>query len=80
LERSRTGWPWINPQDGKLLHPAVARQGPGTVPDVQGQRLAARRYVLSGDVQMDLWYDAAPSWIGLRAPAHDGSIIRYERM
>lgn len=72
--------PWINPQDGELLHPDVARQGPGTVEDVEGQRLLARRYVLSGDVQMDLWYDATPAWVALRAPAHDGSIIRYERM
>ena len=72
--------PWINPQDGTLLHPVVARQGPGTVSDVQGQPLAAQRYALTGDVRMDLWYDAASTWVALRAPAHDGSIIRYERM
>lgn len=72
--------PWINPQDGKLLRPEVARRGADSVSDMAGQALAARRYALSGDVQMDLWYDATPTWIALRAPAHDGSIIRYERM
>lgn len=72
--------PWINPQDGKLLHPVVAQLGVGDVPAANGPPIAATQYALSGDVQMHLWYDSTPSWVALHFTAHDGSLIRYERM
>ncbi len=67
--------PWINPQDGKLLRPGVARFGAEPLPD--GRLTDARRYALSGEVQMELWYSAARQWCALRAPGKDGSTITY---
>ncbi len=72
--------PWINPQDGRLFRPVVARQGQDHVAEADGTRVLATRYALSGDVQMKLWYDAAPSWVALDFAAHDGSVIHYERV
>jgi hypothetical protein len=73
--------PRINPQDGKLLHPDVARQGRGDVADVEGQPLAARRGAMSCPaMHMELWVDATPISVALRTPAYDGSVIRYERI
>ncbi len=71
--------PWINPQDGKLMRPAVARQGVETIPTVAGGPVKANRFVLTGDVQFDMWYDSVPSWAGLTAKGKDGSLIRYVR-
>jgi hypothetical protein len=72
--------PWINPQDGRLLHPSVARVGVDKVPLADGAQVSATQYALSGDVQMKLWYDTTPCWIALHFTAHDGSLIRYERV
>jgi hypothetical protein len=71
---------WINPQNGKLLRPAVARRGLEQMALGDGRLVAANRYALSGAVEMNLWYDAVPSWIALDFTAHDGSLIRYERI
>jgi hypothetical protein len=72
--------PWINPQDGRLVRPAVARLGLDQVPAASGAEVPATHYAVSGEVQMDLWYDATPCWVALHFTAHDGSLIRYERM
>ena len=69
--------PWINPQDGKLLHPRVAAAGSETIPAVGGRSLSARRFNLSGDVDMSIWYDRV-GWAGI-AFSRDGSAVRYER-
>ena len=66
--------PWINPQDGKLLRPEVTRFGAEAL---AGGR-TARRYALSGEVRMELWYSEARIWSALRAPGKDGSVITYD--
>ncbi len=71
--------PWINLQDGRLFHPAVRDAGPGPVLLAGGARLPAERYVISGDVHLDLWYEG-PLWTGLSFKASDGSRVRYEKM
>jgi hypothetical protein len=72
--------PWINPQDGRLDRPAVARVGEDQVSVGNGQPVSATQYAMSGDVQMDLWYDSTPSWVALHFKARDGSLIHYERV
>jgi len=72
--------PLINPKDGRLVRPAVARIGVTQVSEADGQPVSATQYALSGDVQMDLWYDSAAAWVALHLTAPDGSLIRYERM
>jgi hypothetical protein len=71
--------PWINTQDGKLVRPRVAPQGVENVPTAGAGSIRANRFVLSGDVDMDLYYDSQPSWAGLRFKGKDDSVIRYIR-
>jgi hypothetical protein len=70
--------PWINPQDGRLLHPTVQRTGSDLVKLADGRGEKATDYVLSGDVHMELWYNAARQWSALLFTARDGSLVRYE--
>ena len=35
---------------------------------------------LSGDADLDLWYDQAAEWAGLQFKAKDGSAVTYERV
>jgi hypothetical protein len=69
--------PWINTQDGKLVHPRVSPAGSETIPAAGGRKIEARRYNLTGDVQMAMWYDRL-GWAGLSFE-RGGSPIRYER-
>jgi hypothetical protein len=70
--------PWINVQDGRLLHPVVRRVGPEPVTLADGRTEPAIEYALSGDARLDIWYDASRRWSGLRFAAKDGSEVRYE--
>jgi len=70
--------PWINPQGGRLLHPVVRRVGPGPVVLAGNRTETATEYSMSGDATLDIWYDAARQWSGLRFAAKDGSEVRYE--
>lgn len=70
--------PWINTQDGKLVRPRVAMQGVEAVPTTGAGSIRANRFVLSGDIDMEMWYDSRPTWAGLRF-VKDGSAIQYIR-
>ncbi len=72
--------PWISLQDGRLFHPEVTLRGEEPALLADGTTVPARHYNLSGDVQLDLWYDDAERWAGLGFTASDGSLIRYERL
>jgi hypothetical protein len=69
----------VNPQDGKLFRPDVARSGPAPMLLPNGTTLPCRRFTLTGEPQMELWYDQADTWCALRAPGKDGSVISYHR-
>ena len=71
--------PWISFQDGKLFHPQVTPRGDEPVRTADGTSVPARRYTLSGDVKLDLWYDKAQRLVALGFIASDGSLVRYER-
>ena len=70
--------PWINPQDGRLLHPMVGPPTSAEVALADGRWRAAERYRLTGDARLDLWYDSERHWTALEFDAHDGSHINYE--
>ncbi len=46
--------PLIGTQDGMLVHPAISQLRPETVRMATGDETPARRYVLSGDLNMEL--------------------------
>jgi len=71
--------PWINTQDGRILRPRVAAQGVENIPVAGGAMLRARRFALTGDVQLDMFYDERQGWAGLSF-VKGGAPIRYERL
>lgn len=72
--------PWINLQNGKLLHPRVTPLGPVPLLTATGARLPARCFAVTGPARMRLWYTADRIWTGLLFDAKDGSKVRYERL
>jgi hypothetical protein len=70
--------PWINTQDGRLMRPKIAPQGIEAIPTAGGGTIRATRYTLTGDVQLDLFYDDRLGWAGLSF-LKGGAPIRYER-
>lgn len=78
--RTELGVPLINPQNAKLMHVPVAPPVADTVPLASGARIAATRYVASGDMPLTLWYDSDGVWAALFTVAKDGSQVRYERL
>ena len=72
--------PWINLQNGKLLHPRVAPLGADPALTAGGTRVPADCFAVTGPARMRLWYTPAQVWTGLLFDAKDGSQVRYERM
>jgi len=71
--------PMINTENGDILRPKIADLGPEMVPAFDAAPIRAEHFALSGDVQMDTWYDGTNSWAGAAFKGADGSVIRYER-
>jgi hypothetical protein len=72
--------PWINLQNGKLLHPHVKALGPDPVLLANGATSPASCYSITGPAQIRIWYTPASIWTGLVFVAKDGSNVRYERV
>ena len=68
--------PFINTQTGEVMRPSIRSAGQEALPWAQQRR--GERLVLSGDVDLETWYDTTPTWIGLRFKGSDGSAIQYE--
>jgi hypothetical protein len=45
---------------------------------VAGRAVAARKYLVTGDLERELWYDAAGDWLQSRLE-HDGAKITLTR-
>ncbi len=78
--RNQLDGPWINTQDGRLLRPGITPMGTSAIPTASGAMITANRFVISGDAQLDTWYDDSRNWVGLSFKAGDGSEVIYERM
>jgi len=72
--------PMIGVQDGMLVHPRVTEKPVEPIRLASGAETAARCYSLTGDLDLDLWYDAEGSWMSMRFTVGDGSVITYERL
>jgi hypothetical protein len=68
--------PFINTQTGAVMRPDVRRTGSEPLPWAPQRQ--GERFILSGDVDLETWYDATPVWMGLRFRGNDGSSIHYE--
>jgi hypothetical protein len=70
--------PWINTQDGRLLHPKITPMGGEMIPVASGSKIPAKHFSLTGDAVLETYYDDASNWVGLNFKAGDGSVILYE--
>lgn len=66
----------INTVDGDADHVSVTEAGIEEVPFGDEMR-PARRFVYTGDLDMEAWYDEQGRWVKLRFAAEDGSTIEY---
>ena len=66
----------LNTVTGKLNNVTVTDAGIETVALPGGER-QARRFVYSGDLSVESWYDLAGRWVKLQFAAEDGSTIEY---
>jgi hypothetical protein len=66
----------LNTQTGEVMNVTIT---PGTETRIRarGETIEARHYVISGDLQLELWYDTDDVLCGLRFRASDGSVIHY---
>lgn len=69
--------PMINTETGSVMRPAIAELGWQKITAAGGGTITAEHYRLSGDADMDTWYDDTPSWAGAAFTGGDGSTIRY---
>jgi Domain of unknown function (DUF6134) len=72
--------PMIGTQDGALVHPKVTAKPVEPVRLASGKEARGRGYSLTGDLDLDLWYDADDRWMSMRFTVADGSVITYERL
>ena len=59
--------------DGKVLQVNVADAGQEPV-QVDGRTICARKYVVSGDLELELWYDPRGAWLKSRLRREGGAI------
>jgi hypothetical protein len=64
-------------QRGRLQEVRVTALGTETVA-VAGRKVMARKYRITGDLERELWYDAAGNWLQSRLE-HDGAKITLTR-
>ncbi|CAN7595957.1 DUF6134 family protein [Phenylobacterium sp. LjRoot164] len=74
------GGPLFNPQEGKLLRLTARRVGAEQVKLASGKLIAATRWSLRGESQIDDWYDQGGAWAALRGRLPDGSTMEYRRL
>lgn len=71
--------PLINTQNGKLLALSIRDAGASAALLADGKTVPATEYQVSGDMHLNLWYDAARQWAALQYYARDGSVLIYEK-
>ncbi|MBA4011330.1 MAG: hypothetical protein C0481_05635 [Phenylobacterium sp.] len=72
--------PLFNPQEGKLLRLTARRGATEPVRLASGEAIAATRWSLRGESQIDNWYDQGGVWAALRGRLPDGSTMEYRRL
>ncbi|MCU0984336.1 MAG: DUF6134 family protein, partial [Acetobacteraceae bacterium] len=67
----------IDTQGGRLLTTTLRRVGEETIP-IAGRPTPATHWRIDGDLELDIWYDAAGAWSRLRF-INNGATILYTR-
>ncbi len=66
----------INTITGSINNVRIENKGTATVVTGGAERQATH-YVYQGDLQTEVWYDAAGRWVKMRFPGTDGTMIEY---
>ncbi len=66
----------LDPADGELMSVTIADAGADSI-QIDGRDVATRHYVMTGDFERELWYDARNVLRQVRFHGDDGSEIRY---
>ncbi len=69
----------INSEDGRLFNVTHAALAEEAVPLASGATTRARHYNVSGELDLDLWYDDFQQWAHLMF-TKDGNTIIYEKL
>jgi hypothetical protein len=72
--------PLIDSENGRLLNVRLKTIGPSEALQSDGAKVPAEEYHMSGDLRLNLWYDAGRNLAGMQYFAHDGSVVTYERI
>jgi len=72
--------PLFEARDGAPARPKVTPRGAEAVALADGRTIPAERFSLTGDIELDEWYDADGRWVAMRTTGRDGSIIEYRRL
>jgi hypothetical protein len=68
----------MDTKTGELLNVTVAPAGAETI-EVAGKAVATAKYVVTGDLERELWFDVDGNWIQLRFPK-DGETLTFTRI
>ena len=71
--------PLFNPQTGKLLKVTTTRAGSDQVALASGAMVAATRWRVRGETEIDDWYDGSGVWVALKGVLKDKSVMEYRR-
>jgi hypothetical protein len=63
----------FDPVDGRVLQVDATDAGDEPI-DADGHRIMARKYLVSGDVQLELWYDESGMWVKSRMEHEQGAV------
>lgn len=66
----------LNTLTGRENHVAIIARGTESVPTERGP-VTATLYAYTGDLENEVWYDAAGRWVKMRFKGTDGSTIEY---
>jgi hypothetical protein len=63
----------FDPVDGTFRRVDVADAGAAAI-EVEGRRIIARKYLVSGDLELELWYDESGAWVKWRMQDERGAV------